>query len=589
MNSRNSPTAWSLAGALFAFTLATGIAAPVGAQETMAKPGFPDAHKMLLSASTYRALFGQRLDGAAALSQPRGNHHPRSRPAGNDQQVNEPQVPFPDGLLGRSETSIAIGGNGARILVGWNDAEGLLYDPFGPGLPALGVIGYGYSSDGGKTFVDAGGPPLAPDPNAPDPLAALVGLADPSLDVGGFGNDTFYFAKIAVYDSSTTSLANPSITAGVSVHRGRFHGKRFAWEDPVLLFSPNFDAVTGTPRDFLDKEHIAADKSGARPHVYVSLTNFIEVDGLPANGFGQIEAYASTDGGDTYERSIVQPDETLQVIPGDTGVGIVNQGPQPAVGPNGTVYVVWIRGILSPFGGQAALGVWPEIRFARSTDFGRTWEPAAAQPGGSGVNPAGQKVADICSGDFFLPAGYTRLATGNYPRIAVAQNGPWRGRVYVTWQDCRIANGGTQAEIGNLGNADTDAYVSYSDDGGSTWSPPTIAGPAGDGSAQFWPTISLRHGGAVDVTYFQQDAGTCVVNLYWAQSLDGGLSWRSPVKVTDIGSDWCTTVSDLIPNFGDYNTAVGGGGTLFATWADGRNGVPDVFFSRIKIRGRQLR
>ena len=72
----------------------------------------------------------------------------------------------------------------------------------------------------------------------------------------------------------------------------------------MLLQSPNY------PRDFLDKEHIAADKRGDTNNVYVSVTNFMEVGCMPFFGFGQIELFSSIDGGETWSRSIVQPDET---------------------------------------------------------------------------------------------------------------------------------------------------------------------------------------------------------------------------------------------------------------------------------------
>jgi hypothetical protein len=36
----------------------------------------------------------------------------------------------------------------------------------------------------------------------------------------------------------------------------------------------------------------------------------------------------------------------------------------------------------------------------------------------------------------------------------------------------------------------------------------------------------------------------------------------------------------------DYITAVSGGNKVFATWADGRNGVPDTFFAPIDGAGK---
>ena len=94
----------------------------------------------------------------------------------------------------------------------------------------------------------------------------------------------------------------------------------------------------------------------------------------------------------------------------------------------------------------------------------------------------------------------------------------------MTWQDCRIANLGTQADTGGFGDPDTDIYVSFSDDGGSTWSAPELVAGGGDGLIQFWPTISVQPGGNVDVTYYESEEqdlspfpDTSLVDTFWAQ------------------------------------------------------------------------
>ena len=71
-----------------------------------------------------------------------------------------------------------------------------------------------------------------------------------------------------------------------------------------------------------------------------------------------------------------------------------------------------------------------------------------------------------------------------------------------------------------------------------------------------------------------------LVDTVVVQSLDGGNTFGAPVRVTTATSNWCTTVSNIRPNFGDYiGSSIGD--TIQATWADGRNGVPDTFFAPI--------
>jgi hypothetical protein len=56
-----------------------------------------------------------------------------------------------------------------------------------------------------------------------------------------------------------------------------------------------------------------------------------------------------------------------------------------------------------------------------------------------------------------------------------------------------------------------------------------------------------------------------------------------------VTTDWGATASNIIPNFGDYNTAVSAGDRLFSTWADGRYGIPDTFFAKILTIGKAPR
>jgi len=567
---------------------------PILAMPLSAQTLFPPEHADLLSSSTYRALFGSAPPPTESLSLRHGTAGPPPEVASNV-KVNDPQLAFPNGFLGRSETSVAAVAGGHRVVVGWNDAEGFCGPPFNFGCPppaVPGTIGYGVSVDGGRSFTDRGAPPtgtqigFGPGTAGVSSSGVFVAGTDPSLDAAGSGGADLYFASIGFFDDFAAN------SAGVTVHRGGFGPRQsFTWSPPVLLQSPGF------PGDFIDKEHVEADGDS----VYVTVTNFLQVAGIPAIGTGQIDSFRSHDGGASWARSIIQPDETLSPT---AGTGVINQGSEPAVGTRGEVYATWERGFLSPFFGQAAAGVWPEIRFSRSFDGGASWQPAAAGPPSTGVNPAGVRVASICAGDLFPPSGYSRNRSNTFPRTAVAKSGRHRGRVYVTWQDCRIANGGPMpAPLGpedvaagfgvDVGHPDTDVFLAYSDDHGATWSAPVLVAGGGDGRIQFWPTISVGAGGVVDLTWYESvepsgtgflngGPGTSLVDVYWGRSSDGGVTFGAPTRITEVTSDWGATTSNLSPNFGDYNDAETLGQALLVTWADGRNGIPDVFFAKAR-------
>jgi hypothetical protein len=119
--------------------------------------------------------------------------------------------------------------------------------------------------------------------------------------------------------------------------------------------------------------------------------------------------------------------------------------------------------------------------------------------------------------------------------------------------------------------------------------------------------VTVEPGGNVDVIYYEsQEVPTAsnpicsintgavrrrgpansLVDTFWAQSTDGGMTFAAPIKITTATSNWCTTVSNVQPNFGDYIGSMSTGNHVFPVWADGRHGVPDVFYSQLLGAGK---
>ncbi len=575
--------------------------------------GFPAAHAELLGAASFAALFGQVAEsqsssaGPPPPTPPDPGRPPRISP---NVRVNAPQVLPPTGRIGRSETTLAVGGEGKFIVVGFNTAEGFLRAPFAaspsPGTP--GLSGFGFSTDHGQTFTDGGVPFVAGvDPNNPT-CGNLVTRGDPWLDIRGRGNGTVYYANLAVHQSRTCFLSFNGFPAGVTVHRGSFSGQTFAWNDVRLLQSPGF------PNDFYDKEALATDKNGSRPFVYISLTNFkgfpsVSTDCAFAGGFGQIEIWSALDGGNIYfGPTVVQPDQT-DLSDTTCLTGRENQGSQPAVGPDGEVYVAWRNGP-DFVNGVVVTPLSVRISVARSDDFGATFAAPVT-------------VASINSIERNPPDGYNRSTINDFPRIAVAQSGPFRGRVYVAFQSAPSA-----------GVKRSNVFVSFSDDKGETWNTPVRIGtplPAGEPTTpnvlRFWPVPSIGTDGNVEFVYYESvetnltpsltdrecrppgrsnpgQTRSSLVNLFWAESIDGGAMFEAPIKVTTVTSNWCKARTNIIPNFGDYFGATSFGNRVFVTWADGRlpttadtlpapagprDRTNDTFYSTINTIGRAPR
>ena len=506
---------------------------------------------------------------------------------GPNRQVNDVQQGFPQGLFGRSETTVAATTDGQFRAFGWNDAQGFCGPPFGvactpPALP--GLSGFGYSSDGGVTYVDGGAPPV---------ITHAFTRGDPWMDLGGLDNITFYYANLSVDDTTAANL-------GVSVHRGHFTSGVLNWEDIQVFNAP------GAPNDLYDKEAIATAKDGSGAG-YVSVTNFIEVCGIPQAGAGQIEVWRTHDGGLSWQGPvIVSPDTTSPNSgPGCGATQTLQQSSVPAIGPNGEVYEVWQFGPTFTFSGTSANA---NIYFARSLDGGSTFSTPVS-------------IAAINSFRQDPPVGYNRNRMNDHPRISVATSGPHKGRVYVVFYSavspvgttvigsCPTGTPPPNASCVQQSLVSSQIFVTFSDDQGNTWSTPAPLAPSvpATGLKRWWPVVTVEPGGNVDVVYYESQettvspANLCspnvggrrragfansLVDTFWVQSTDGGSTFSAPTKVTTATTNWCTTVSNITPNFGDYIGSVSGGNHVFPTWADGRNGVPDVFTAPILGAGK---
>jgi len=496
--------------------------------------------------------------------------HPR---VGPNIRVNAPQQGFPDGLLGRSETTITNVGN-ERLVAGFNDAQGFCGPPFGSACtpsPNPGLSGYAFSTNGGSTWTDGGSPPV---------INHAFTRGDPWLDSGG---GTVYYANLVVDDTKKDIFGDPQ-SLGIGVHRGKFKDNKFVWNDLHTFDSPN---NTITPdSDFYDKEAIAVSKDG-RKDAYVSLTNFQALCGIPQFGFGQIEVWRTHDGGNTWQGPAIAGPEASDSVASCGNTGTLQQSSVPAIGPNGELYVVWQYG--PTFTSTTSTDA--DIIVARSLDGGKTFN-------------APVKIADINSMRQNPPVGYNRNRINDHPRIAVATSGPNRGRVYVTFYSA-VSPVSTATNEQSL--VSSQIFLSYSDNKGRTWSKPKPIAPAlpATGIKRFWPVVTIESGGNVDVVYYESQEkqatpdpndiecnnggrsgkASSLVDTYWVQSTDGGRTFKSPIKVSSKTSNWCSTTSNMVPNFGDYIGSASGGNHVFSVWADGRNGIPDVYFARIAGTG----
>ena len=506
-------------------------------------------------------------------------------------------------------------------------------------------LGYAYSTDGGRSFVDGGTPPVP---------AGWVWWSDPVVTVDEKAG-TFYFC----------GLVEPTAdTHGIGVVSASFSGATLQWGAPVLARSANSASMV------LDQPRLVADSTTG--HLYLTCTTFDRATG------DHIDFQRSTDGGATWTRAVQ--------ISGAVDNGRVH-GARPAVGPAGELVVAW-----------AAFGKGPEdhLRLRRSIDRGESWAPE--------VTPAAT-YANFGTG----APGFDRERGIDVPSIAVDRTtGRERGRIHLAWTesinkyDDALDTRGTVVESegndragaadrfrpghrlrGTLGTArdvdhysfpavqgttylfecdsipdmlyslrvlcgqDTvtrlalsgdlespgggaghiiwtapatgtyflrmahvsgastggyristgiagvgiergrdarDVFSSHSDDG-TTWSAPVMVNDAAARYGEFLPEIQVAADGMPCVTWFDWRDDGCGGKSYQyiARSTDGGATWEASQRFSDVQNNWTSISlhSDLASDAGSHGHLCADTRYLRPTWTDGRGGNPDVYTTRI--------
>ncbi|MCU0626554.1 MAG: glycoside hydrolase [Gemmatimonadaceae bacterium] len=178
------------------------------------------------------------------------------------------------------------------------------------------------------------------------------------------------------------------------------------------------------------------------------------------------------------------------------------------------------------------------LRFARSTDGGRTWG------------------APVTVADSALFASY------NFHALHAAAD----GRLYAAWLDGR--------------HGKSAAYIARSDDGGATWGR-NVRVDMGESCPCCRTALASGADGTLYLAWRSVLPGS-VRDIVVARSTDGGGTWSAPVRVHADG--W---VYDGCPHAGPA-LAVDADGTLHATWWTGKDGRAGVWYAQSRDRGRSF-
>src|SRR5260221_9537508 len=214
--------------------------------------------------------------------------------------------------------------------------------------------------------------------------------------------------------------------------------------------------VSGSsPAQFDDKDAITADANPNSPfheNVYAAWTKFAKPGG---HGFGgdQIFFSRSTDGGASFSNpSPISPGFNNNHVGGRQGAAV-------KVGPDGTVYVVWLDTVNK----QAV------ERLSISNDGGKTF-------------PKQNITVATVTDDFVnpVPGSSFRQDARTFPSFSIAPD----GTLYVAWSN----------RTGDPTSGHAVVLVTKSTNGGLSWSTPVVAGHMSGRSAFFAPLATHPSG-----------------------------------------------------------------------------------------------
>jgi hypothetical protein len=390
--------------------------------------------------------------------------------------------------------------------------------------PSLQVINSFYSFDGGQSWarITIG--------DSEDGLSGWL-RGDPSVVFDDEGN--VYLA----YGVRQHSPNRVTVVVGMSADGGQSY-TQFSYVNTNL----DIGAYPGN-----DKWHLATGPRPGNPterNVYLAWTQAVDEMGSIDQ---RVVVSESLDAGATFSAPVTVNDASI------TGTSLSNSYVDPAVGPDGEVYVVWHNIILNSIYADHSLG---------GLVFGNDVLVTTSQTGSLRRIPA-QPSRGVFAG----------------PSIDTDRSGgPHHGRLYLVYTD-----------LGAGGTDDIDVYVRYSDDQGSTWSSRVPVSDDGGTGSQFLPWLDVDQvRGIVGVSFYdtRNDSLNQKVEIFGAPSYDGGESFRSNLMLSAGSSDQSAgNPAAWFGNYLEYISLALHDGTASGVWSDNSTDPADLdfFFGKVSM------
>jgi hypothetical protein len=453
----------------------------------------------------------------------------------------------------------------------------LAVNPKDPEHLILGVIDYGFPGITTYNTIDGGSTWAGPF-QVKYPSDDLGGAGDPVIAFDRDGNAYAASISMNVEEFTIRDAVGNAAVSSIPISKSTDGG--FTWSEPIASAksqvgtSPPVVDENGRPTyelrlPFLDKPWIAIGPNINDPDkdvIYVTYTKFltkipvfflfdVEAFSLVPETHTSIEMVSSEDAGLTWSDPVTVSPIVVSTLGEDAPKRVV-QGSQPAVAPDGTLYINWMDSTDdNSFKGRA------EIYVARSDDNGLTFVT--------------NRASDFAEIPFSPRNTFFRYWGATFPQLTT---GP-QGEVYVVYTGMPT----------DKKTDDGDIYFVASMDKGETWTPKKKLNDDSTTRLQFFPSIAAGPDGTVHTMWgdMRDDPAEIRYHVYYSSSDDGGETWIENTRVTDFPSN----PNHAFPGgafIGDYFTIAATEDEVYMAWPDARLGEfgaqnQKVAFARTKL------
>lgn len=335
---------------------------------------------------------------------------------------------------------------------------------------------------------------------------------------------------------------------------GAFNLRLYAFSSPDNGATWNFDATVSAAQLAADREIIWVDHSATSPFKD-------QVYAVWHNGTPVFFSRRTPGAGGTWSAP-------NQLSGAETTV--VGIGADVRTNANGDVFVFW------PDADGSG-----NIVFVKSVDGGNIFTaPVVIANTFATTRRLAIPAASSRSLRVYISAGAYRTAT--------------KDMVYAVWSDLSgdagcTTGGGPGANAAST--CKTRVWFIRSTDGGNIWSTPVKINDQAGLNDQFHSRLCVdESNGLIVVTYHDTVADTNRLqsHVYYQISSDDGVSWSNAVQITSSPSDATGAAVDPTGfGYGDYDGLSGHFGTFFPCWTDFRNGIEEIWTSRLSLVPKQ--